>query len=422
MFTENTHKMMTRSKSAELLAFAEAKAAAMEHLEAEMAYTAAKKPIQDPSYNMLVAFILTITLVLGTLIVTRNCGTALLMEIYCVFNIAYNYKYLKTYNGVRMTHLEPNYWIRLYKILHTNYNHLAIPGEDLGSEGADLGDDEGLEDLESEGADFDEGLGEDFDEDLESEGADFDEHLESEGADFDEDLYDEGLEDLESEGADFDEDLDDEGIEDLDEDDDDSDYDPEEDDDLDSDEDLEEDLESKGLVLDNGFNCITCDATLITKPSAIFVRLCGDHYCSACFPTVYENMNKTYINEYYTTNNPTGNDGWYDSSSAVFHIGFWLDYQFNPDMSDDRNIEYYKQFSNTVDAIPLAIRMSPDPLDDDDLDDDDLNDDEDEDLNDDEDEDLDDDEDEDLDEDDLDDDEDDVADDADANDWEHCSQ
>ena len=405
MFTENTHKMMTRSKSAELLAFAEAKAAAMEHLEAEMAYTAAKKPIQDPSYNMLVAFILTITLVLGTLIVTRDCGIAILMEIYCVFNIAYNYKYLKTYNGVRMTHLEPNYWIRLYKILHTNYNYLAIPGEDEDldeSEGADVGEELG-EDLDF-GEELDEG--QDLDEDLESEDDLAEDDLESEGADLEseDDLESEGA-DLESEGLDLDEeddsDYDLEEDDDLDEDDD-SDYDPEEDEELDSD----EDLDSEGLVLDNDFNCITCDATLITKPNAIFVRLCGDHYCSACFPTVYENMNKTYINEYYTTNNPTGNDGWYDSSSEVFHIGFWLNYQFNPDMSDGRNIEYYKQFSNTVDAIPLAIRMTPDPLDTDNFDND---------------EDLDEDEDED---DDVAEDynEDDVAEDADANDWEHCSQ
>jgi len=151
-------------------------------------------------------------------------------------------------------------------------------------------------------------------------------------------------------------------------------------------------------------------------------------------------MNKTYINKYYTTNNPTGNDGWYDSSNEVFHVGFWLDYQFNPDMSDNRNIEYYKQFSNTVDAIPLAIRMTPDPVSNDvsyEDDDDDLEDDDDEDL-DNEDEDLDDDDedldndDEDLDDDDEDDvaeddvadndNEDDVAEDADANDWEHCSQ
>ena len=202
----------------------------------------------------------------------------------------------------------------------------------------------------------------------------------------------------------------------------DSDEELEEDDDFDSD----EDLESEDEVLDDNFNCITCDATLITKPSAIFVRLCGDHYCSACFPTVYENMNKTYINEYYTTNNPTGNDGWYDSSSEVFHIGFWLDYQFNPDMSDYRNIEYYKQFSNTIDAIPLAIRMSPDPVSNDvSYEDYDLDDDDDEDDDDDDDvasldEDLD--EDASLDED-LDEDASLVASlDNDANDWEHCSQ
>jgi len=207
------------------------------------------------------------------------------------------------------------------------------------------------------------------------------------------------------------------------------------DEDLDPDEDLDSDEDDNASLddtrLDIDFNCITCDATLITKPSAIFVRLCGDHYCSACFPTVYENINKTYVDEYYTTNNPSGNDGWYDSSNNVFHVGFWIDYQFTPDMSDYRNIEYYKQFSNTTDAIPLAIRMTPDPVSNDvsyedyelDDEDDDDDDDEDDDEDDDDDEEDDDEEDDDDDDDDDEDEDEDNKDlDADANDWEHCSQ
>jgi hypothetical protein len=181
---------------------------------------------------------------------------------------------------------------------------------------------------------------------------------------------------------------------------------------------------------------------------------------------VYENMNKKYIEDYYTTENPTGNDGWYDSANDIFHIGNWMYYQFNPDMHDVRNINYYEQFSNNIDAIPLAIRINPDPLfdaslqdasldldededldedkdldddedldedldedDDEDLDedydeDDDEDLDEDEDLDDDEDldEDLDDDDDEDLDDDDDEDLDEDDDEDEDTNDWEHCSQ
>ena len=443
MFTENTHQMLTRSKSAERLA---AECLAAECLAAEQPLTAtaetaaAKKPIHDPSYNMMVAYLLTVGLILSTLIVTHSCGIALFMETYCVFNIILNYNDIKNYDGAPMRALEPNHWIRLYKVLHAKYNYLAIPGGDrvLESEGDDLDDDlepEG-DDLEPEGDDL-EPEGDDLEpegDDLEPEGDDLDDDLEPEGDDLDDEL--------EPEGDDLDDDLDEE--------DDDSDYNPDDDDNDDNsdynpdeeseyeDEDLDAgledaDLEDAGLdagldtdcgQVDIDLTCITCDATVITKPNAIFVSLCGEHYCSACFPTVYENMNKTYIDEYYTTINPTGNDGWWDSS-RIFHVGFWIDYQFTPDMYDNRNIEYYKQFSNTIDAIPLAIRMTPDPLSNESLDEDDdegldndasLYEDDDEGLDDDDNEDLDEDDDEGSDEDEK------KSFDDDANDWEHCSQ
>jgi hypothetical protein len=90
------------------------------------------------------------------------------------------------------------------------------------------------------------------------------------------------------------------------------------------------------------YTCISCEASIETKPDMKFMRLCSKFYCEDCFHVTSETISEEEVDTYYnTTSYENGCDGWYNPETNTFHIGNWVNNKFIPDMDDNRNIEYY---------------------------------------------------------------------------------